>query len=89
MRAFGLTSAFISENAERVNNNVGVHYTARVTDRWLSVRLEMMANLVVAASAFLAIWSADRGDRDGMAGLTGFALTYALSITGVLGWVVR
>lgn len=68
---------------------MSAHYTLRSCDRWLSVRLELFANVIVLISGMLLAASAWAADRTGIAGLAGFALTYAMSITGVLNWAVR
>jgi len=89
IRAFGKVEAFAMRNERHVANNISAWYTQRTIDRWLSIRLETMGNVIVAVSAALAIISAQSGDRSGIAGLAGFALTYSMSLTGILNWTTR
>lgn len=73
-------------------------------NRWLSVRLELLAQGVVLGAAVLVALSGSGGNgsknKDGggkvpnspsnsSAGLAGLALTSAISLTGLLNWMVR
>ncbi|KAL7562243.1 hypothetical protein ACA910_004050 [Epithemia clementina (nom. ined.)] len=69
------------------DGNLGVFYTVKAMDRWLSIRLESLGNLVVMIVAMASIYLT-RLDRLG-AGPAGWGLTQALSITGLLTWAVR
>lgn len=89
IRAFGKAQPFAMRNESLVANNISAWYTQRAIDRWLSIRLETMGNLIVAVSAVLAIVSAQYQSRGGIAGLAGFALTYSMSLTGILNWTTR
>lgn len=90
IRAYGLESAFAAEAERRVDTNVSLWYVVKSSDRWLSIRLESLANLVVLLCGMLVAASAYSGSsRDNLAGLAGFAMSYALGVTGVLTWSVR
>ena len=67
-------------------------------NRWLSVRLELLAQGVVLGAAVLVALSGNGGNKSGVppnspsnssAGLAGLALTSAISLTGLLNWMVR
>ena len=75
-------------------------------NRWLSVRLELLAQGVVLGAAVLVALSGggggggsssasggrsgrDASPSDSSAGLAGLALTSAISLTGLLNWMVR
>jgi ABC-type multidrug transport system fused ATPase/permease subunit len=63
--------------------NVKAFYGIKRCDRFLSVRLESLANLMVLAAAVLSTKVAKN------AGYAGWGLSQALSITGLLNWAVR
>ena len=91
IRAYGLSAAFAAANEARVGDNVVAWYTLRSCDRWLSVRLETLGNFVVLAAALLAVGTSVNTSRfeGSAAGLTGFSLTYAMTLTGLMNWAVR
>ncbi|KAA0153767.1 hypothetical protein FNF28_06903 [Cafeteria roenbergensis] len=98
IRAYGQAARFAGLNEKYVDANAAAWYTLRSCDRWLSVRLEILGNLIVLLSAVLAAASAsaeaDAGTVDqagtlGIAALAGFALSYSLTITSVMNWAVR
>ncbi|KAG8899063.1 hypothetical protein FRC01_010678, partial [Tulasnella sp. 417] len=63
-------------------------YLYRVIMRWLAVRLEFVGGLIVLVTSVLSLMSLfTNGNVD--AGLVGFVLSYALSTTQALNWVVR
>lgn len=63
--------------------NIKAFYGIKRCDRFLSVRLESLANLMVFATAVLSTKVAKN------AGYAGWGLSQALSITGLLNWAVR
>ena len=85
IRAYGLSEEFIRENERRVDVNSRVFLTGYLTERWLSIRLEVCSFLVVFAVALLT--SNLRGAINPT--LAGLTLMYALQMTGILQWTVR
>jgi len=69
------------------DRNLGVFYTVKAFDRWLSTRLETLGNAVVLTAAIAAVFLTRTGALG--AGSAGWGLTQALSITGLLTWAVR
>lgn len=60
--------------------------------RWLAVRLEFVGNLVIFFAALFAAIQRNFGAELGLsisAGLVGLSISYALSVTQSLNWVVR
>ena len=90
-RAYALQGDFSERNEANVARNVAAWYTLKCCDRWLSVRLEILSQVVVLAAALLALGTAVGQTRaDGTAaGLAGFSLSYAMAITGLMNWTVR
>ncbi|KAG0227060.1 Multidrug resistance-associated protein 1, partial [Actinomortierella wolfii] len=54
-------------------------------NRWVQIRLEMIGAVMVFASALLSVWSADTLD----AALIGIALSYAITVTIRINFLVR
>ena len=76
-----------SEHRKFTDANLSIFYSVKALDRWLSVRLESLGNLIVFSVAMASI-TLTRGGSLG-AGSAGWGLTQALSITGLLNWAVR
>jgi ABC-type multidrug transport system fused ATPase/permease subunit len=76
---------FINESDVRVDQNIECYYTIIVSNRWLSIRLEMIGNFIVLFTALFAVIY--RNELD--ASQVGLIVTYALSSTESLNWLVR
>ncbi|KAH9387597.1 Canalicular multispecific organic anion transporter 1 [Tyrophagus putrescentiae] len=87
IRAFGATSAFIGESHRRVDANLRCFYPKFIANRWLAFRLKLVGNLIVLFSAIFAVHSRD-AFRDAP-GFVGLIMTYSLSLTQILNWLVR
>eukprot|EP00026_Physarum_polycephalum_P000464 Phypoly_transcript_00465.p1 GENE.Phypoly_transcript_00465~~Phypoly_transcript_00465.p1 ORF type:complete len:1411 (+),score=128.73 Phypoly_transcript_00465:182-4414(+) len=85
IRSFGVTDNFIRENDRKLDLNTQAYFASVTTNRWLSVRLEFICTCVVSVAALFCVIERDNID----AGLAGLSLTYALSLTGILNWLVR
>ncbi|KAF9298384.1 hypothetical protein BGZ74_009397, partial [Mortierella antarctica] len=60
----------------------------RLANRWLAFRLESLSSVIIFGSAFFSVVALSR-NQEVDPGLVGLSLTYALSITQTLNWVVR
>merc|ERR1712141_493159 len=67
------------------DDNQKANYPATVANRWLAVRLETVGNLIIFCSALLAVLGKDSLTP----GLVGLSVSYALSVTQTLNWLVR
>ncbi|TRY75677.1 hypothetical protein TCAL_11607 [Tigriopus californicus] len=85
IRAYRQEERFILESEKRVDKGVQLHYMCVMMNRWLGVRIEFLANLVVFFVALFAVLS--RGTIS--PGLTGLAITFSLNVTGMLNWLIR
>ena len=85
IRAFDRDDDFILENESRIDNNQICYYPGYVSSRWLSVRLEIIGNIVLMFAALFAVLS--RGSIN--PGSVGLSLSYALNVTGQLNMLVR
>ncbi|KAF9525987.1 multidrug resistance-associated ABC transporter [Crepidotus variabilis] len=87
IRAFEQQSVFIATNQKRVDHNQVCYLPSISVNRWLAVRLEFVGALIIFAVAVLAMFALVTSGVD--AGLVGLVLSYALSTTSSLNWVVR
>lgn len=85
IRAFRVSQEFILESNHRVDVNNASVYISVVASRWLAIRLEVLGFIVVLAASLTAVLS--RGlISPGIAGLT---VSYSLTVTQVLSFLVR
>uniref|UniRef100_A0A452UFW3 Multidrug resistance-associated protein 1-like n=1 Tax=Ursus maritimus TaxID=29073 RepID=A0A452UFW3_URSMA len=85
IRAFGHEQRFIQQNREVVNENLVCFYNNVISNRWLSVRLEFLGNLMVFFAALLAVLAANSIES----AIVGLSISYALNITQSLNFWVR
>ncbi|XP_020848542.2 multidrug resistance-associated protein 1-like isoform X1 [Phascolarctos cinereus] len=85
IRAFGHQQRFISQNRDVVNEHLVCFYNNIISNRWLSVRLEFLGNLLVFFAALLAVLAGDAVDST----TVGLIISYALNITQSLNFWVR
>ncbi|CAG2117206.1 unnamed protein product [Medioppia subpectinata] len=79
------TPLFIAVFVPRVDNNQMCFYPNAMSNCWLSIRLEFLANLIIFFAAFLAVLSKDTLNGAQI----GLSISYALNMPGVLNWGVR
>ena len=94
IRAYDQSTRFIGEFEVKVNGNTRAYYNNKTADRWLSVRLEFLGAIIGGLAATFASHvaissAASSTSRDNFASIAGLSLTYAISVTGLLNWVVR
>ncbi|GAA5830633.1 hypothetical protein JCM11251_002541 [Rhodosporidiobolus azoricus] len=88
VRAYRQSQRFIAENEARIDRNNEPAYASITANRWLAIRLEFIGSIIIASSAFLAVFTLVR-TRNLDASLVGLMLSYALSTTQSLNWIVR
>lgn len=84
VRAFRKQQAFLANNLVIIDYSSRFTWPISVVNRWLSVRLEVMSNTIVLTAAVLVTTVLHRN-----AGLAGLAITSALSMTGLMTWMIR
>jgi ABC-type multidrug transport system fused ATPase/permease subunit len=95
VRAYALQGRFLQMNADKVDNVMRVYVWQNLSNRWLSVRLELCGSIIVFSAALFTVVAATYmmgGDAEAShayAALLGLALSLALSTTNTLGWSVR
>ncbi|CAK9297871.1 unnamed protein product [Gordionus sp. m RMFG-2023] len=85
IRAFGVTDKFLTESYRLVDEYQMCSYPSLVSNRWLAVRLEFIGSFIV----FLAALTIALNRDNIKAGEAGLAISYALSVTQTLNWLVR
>ncbi|KAF9984832.1 hypothetical protein BGZ65_012496 [Modicella reniformis] len=85
IRALGANERFIKDNADKTNISTNAYFAWIIGNRWLQIRLEGLGSVVVLAAALFAVLS-----RSTLSSANaGLALSYALSVTQDITWLVR
>ncbi|XP_040885934.1 ATP-binding cassette sub-family C member 9 isoform X2 [Toxotes jaculatrix] len=87
IRAFRHEARFKQRMLELTDTNNTAYLFLSAANRWLEVRTDYLGAVIVLAAAGASIWSFRFGLPSG--GLVGLGLTYALTVTNYLNWVVR
>ena len=85
IRAYGDESRFIGENHNRINTHNRPFIYLWATNRWLAFRVDVAGALVAFFSGVFVIANVGRID----AGAAGLALSYAITFTENVLWLVR
>uniref|UniRef100_A0A1I8BIX4 ABC-type glutathione-S-conjugate transporter n=1 Tax=Meloidogyne hapla TaxID=6305 RepID=A0A1I8BIX4_MELHA len=87
IRAYGVAQTFFNHFCSKVDIQIGCRYFALIANRWLSVRLELIGNLMILFCSVMAVFSRDWGTVT--AGVIGLAVSKSLDVTVILGFLVR
>ncbi|KAJ2706136.1 hypothetical protein FB645_001893 [Coemansia sp. IMI 203386] len=85
IRAFGSTKHYIQEAMDRMTMQNQPLYMVWASNRWLSVRIDSAGAVVSCACALFVLSNLDWID----AGLAGFLLSYSLTFSEHMVWVIR
>ncbi|CAF4372173.1 unnamed protein product, partial [Adineta steineri] len=85
IRAYNAQQRFIDLSDGLLDRNQACYFASCVSNRWLAVRLETIANLLTLVTSLFAVLMRDRLT----AGIAGLTITYAMQITQSLNWLVR
>ena len=85
IRAFKEQHRFLQINEERMDKSLRAYFPSIGAHRWLALRLESIGAFVVGSAGLFAVIGRGRVD----AALAALSITYALSITQTLNWMVR
>ena len=86
IKAYNVANLFRIENENKVDFNLQAYYPSVAANRWLAMRLEFLGNLVIL---FAAIFAVNEAENNILAGDVGLSLSYAMSVTQTLNWMVR
>ncbi|KAG8302940.1 Canalicular multispecific organic anion transporter 2 [Homalodisca vitripennis] len=85
IRAYKVEKRFINALQKKVDTNQACLIPSLVSNRWLGIRLETIANILIFFAAFFAVLGRDSLDP----GIVGLSISYALQITFVMNAAVR
>ncbi|OZJ06966.1 hypothetical protein BZG36_00075 [Bifiguratus adelaidae] len=85
IRAFGAENRFVKENLKKIDNSNRPFIWMWATNRWLHCRVDAMGAFVSFCTGFVILLSVQWIDP----GLAGLSLSYALTFTHHVLWVVR
>ncbi|CAK6970699.1 LOW QUALITY PROTEIN: ATP-binding cassette sub-family C member 9 [Scomber scombrus] len=86
IRAFRHEARFKQRMLELTDTNNTAYLFLSAANRWLEVRTDYLGAVIVLTAAVTSIWSSQYLPAGGLVGL---GLTYALTVTNYLNWVVR
>ncbi|KAG1269716.1 hypothetical protein G6F68_000016 [Rhizopus microsporus] len=89
IRAYEQQRRFIFENENRLDDNQRAYYPSISCNRWLAVRLEFLGSIIILCASLFAVLGIVYGGSVIDAGLVGLSVSYALSVTQALNWVIR
>ncbi|KAF9130051.1 hypothetical protein BG015_004063, partial [Linnemannia schmuckeri] len=85
IRVVGCSQRFIDENASRSDDSSNAHFVWAMGNRWLYVRLECLGSVIVLGASVFAVLARNTLSPS----MVGLSLTYALTITQDIWWLVR
>lgn len=85
IRAYGLQDRFIKDLRKSIDDMNGAYYLTFGNQRWLSIRVDAIGNLLVFTVAILVVTSRFSIDPS----IGGLVLSYILSIVGLIQFSVR
>ncbi|XP_067143928.1 LOW QUALITY PROTEIN: ATP-binding cassette sub-family C member 10 [Centruroides vittatus] len=86
IRTFCASSRFQHELSEKLDKNQQARFATMLASQWLNLRLQLIGVVIVTGVAFIAVFEHSVSSVD--PSLVGLALSYALSVTGLLNGVV-
>ncbi|KAF7729547.1 hypothetical protein EC973_004221 [Apophysomyces ossiformis] len=89
IRAYEQQRRFTYENESKLDENQRAYYPSISCNRWLAVRLEFLGSVIIFGAAIFAVLGVIYGTGSIDAGLVGLSVSYALSVTQALNWVIR
>lgn len=88
LRAYGESDRFIHSNRRKVDNVTKVDWATQCANRWLSMRLQSIAAIVVLSSTLLILLSV-KFNRGLNPALVGFLMTNVFTSTSALNAIIR
>jgi hypothetical protein len=74
----------------KLDDNQRAYFPSIACNRWLAVRLEFLGSIIIFGAAIFAVVGVLYGDKSYIdPGLVGLSVSYALSVTQALNWVIR
>ncbi|KAI9179146.1 hypothetical protein H9P43_005808 [Blastocladiella emersonii ATCC 22665] len=87
IRAYREENHFIERNSRYIDDNNRCYYLQICSQRWLSIRIENIGNLLTLACAMFGVASVLSSSTS--VAIVGLSISYAINTSGVLNWCVR
>ncbi|XP_071815996.1 ATP-binding cassette sub-family C member 9-like isoform X3 [Apostichopus japonicus] len=87
IRAFNVQETFAKNILAKIEKNNVAYLYLQTSNRWLGTRLDFIGSLIVLIAGVVSLGSAYAGEL--APSLVGLSITYALSISNSLNWVIR
>ncbi|KAK9454724.1 hypothetical protein V1511DRAFT_361560 [Dipodascopsis uninucleata] len=84
IRAYGYEQRFVEQSMKKVDTNSRPFWIIWACNRWMCFRTDLTGGLISFFAGVLVVYSADKIDP----GLAGMILTYAITFTESMFWVV-
>ncbi|KAJ5076658.1 multidrug-resistance like protein 1 isoform i [Anaeramoeba ignava] len=85
IRAYMAQNHFIQRNDQRLNSNIQATYNDYMSQRWLSIRIELISSFIVLLVSFLVFFNRN-SIKPTYAALS---ITYCLQISSSLNWIIK
>lgn len=85
LRAYGKQDESRAENMKMIDINQRAYFSWLAANRWFSLYLEFAGSILIFATAIFGVTAPESTSS----GNIGLSLTYALQVTGILGFTVR
>ena len=85
IQAFGATARFCSSNMDRLDFNLRAGFLSAAANRWLTIRLEFLSNILLFFTALLSVVTYL---CDGTAGLIANSSSWSRAVAMILGFGV-
>lgn len=90
IRAFSMEESFMNRMVDMLDRQQQAYFLTFTAQCWLAVRLELIGTLIIFGACLAAVLEhASMAGNDVFAGLAGLSISYALSVTQSLNWMVR
>ncbi|CAI4226039.1 unnamed protein product [Auanema sp. JU1783] len=87
IRAFDWSDMFIKQNRDKLYTFTKCSYFSMISASWLGVRLEVLGNSLIFATALLSVLAKYNGSMN--AGFIGLSVSYSLNITFMMNLFIR
>ena len=85
IRAYGVQKTFITKMEKNIDENTVYIYTGNCAERWLIIRLDLIATLIAALASLFAVFS-----RHNLSpGLVGLSISLSITVSQALNYFVK
>jgi len=83
VRAYKYESILLEQSISKINTHLKVMYTSFAANRWLGVRLQLVASLIVLGASVFGVFSSLNP------AYIGLSISYSLTVSNSLIWLIR